>query len=73
MTAPVRFPTLNEAAPLFGYPTGAAMLKAFRRGHLAAACLVKVGSRGLRVDVERLADALRQRPVVDELNGVSRG
>lgn len=57
-----RFSPLSEAAPLFGYRSGPSMRKAFERGHLPADCLLRVGPRALRVDVDRLAAAIRLSP-----------
>ncbi len=57
-----KFLPLAEAAPLFGFKTGPALLKSFRRGLLPAECLLRVGERGLRVDVDRLSEAIRQTP-----------
>lgn len=57
-----KFLPLAEAAQSFGFKTGPAMLKAFRRGLLPGGCLLRVGERGLRVDVDRLSEAIRQSP-----------
>ena len=57
---PTRFQTLADAASIFGYKSGASMRRVFERGHLPADCLLRVGSRGLRVDVDRLAAWLRE-------------
>lgn len=56
-----RFLTLKEAAPLFGYPSADAIRRAFERKILPDACLVRIGSRTLRVDVTRLTEWLRNR------------
>lgn len=57
-----KFLSLGEAAPLFGFRTGPALRKQFERGNLPGDCLVRVGPRGLRVDVDRLSAALRANP-----------
>lgn len=56
-----RFTSLPEAAQAFGYRTSAAMRKAFERGHLPGDCLLRVGSKTLRVDEGKLAEWLRAR------------
>ncbi len=54
-----RFLALADAAPLFGYPSGPSLRKAFERGLLPGNCLLRVGSRVLRVDVDKLAEWIR--------------
>lgn len=54
-----RFLPLAEAAPIFGYQSGASLLKAFSRKKLPPEFLVRIGERGRRVDVERLVLWLR--------------
>lgn len=54
----VRFTTLREAAPLFGYRSGDALRKAFENGHLPARCYIRIGTTG-RIDVEGLTAHLR--------------
>ena len=54
-----RFLALAEAAPIFGFKSGPSLLKAFRRRNLPPDFLVRIGERGLRVDVERLEAWLR--------------
>ncbi len=53
------FPTLAQAAEQFGYRSGPSFRKAFERGHLPKAYLIRVGQRGIRVDSERLTAWLR--------------
>lgn len=64
-----RFVSLSEAAQLFGYRTGAALRKAFERGHLPSDCLLRVGSKTLRVDADRLSIWIRTRPAYGKVEG----
>ncbi len=58
MTSQLRFLTLREAAPIFGYRSGDAMRKAFESGHLPQRYYLRIGA-ARRIDVEGLAAHLR--------------
>ena len=54
-----QFLPLSEAAPLFGFGSGPALRKSFERGLIPQRYLVRIGPRGLRVDVPGLGEWLR--------------
>jgi hypothetical protein len=54
------FLSLAQAAGRFGYSSGPSMRKAFERKHLPSDCLLRIGQRGIRIDVGRLTVWLRE-------------
>ncbi len=56
------FLSLAQAAGQFGYASGSSLRKAFERKYLPSDCLLRIGQRGIRVDVERLTAWLREQP-----------
>ena len=53
------FLPLNEAATHFGFSSRAALRRSFERGGLPGQFLLRIGARGLRVDVAGLEKWLR--------------
>ena len=62
-----KFLPLSAAAEHFGYSSSGALRKSFERTSLPSRFLLRIGTRGLRVDVAGLEEWLKTRPAYGSL------